>query len=147
MFNIILCPTDLSEASLTAVRYAVKLAERCQSKLFLLNIHEEFMDDKERVMLRVSVDHFKEHMAQKAMKSKEIMQAELEKTGGEGLDYELLVREGKPTKAILDIAGELEADVIVITTNGRDSLGEKILGSTAEHIIRYSQIPVLTIRV
>ena len=147
MFKTILCPTDLSEASLTAVKYAVKLTERCQSKLILLNIHEEFMDDKERMMLRVSVDHFKEHMAQKALESKEIMKSGIEKAGGEGLDYQLLVREGKPTQAILDIAGELGADVIVITTNGRDSLGEKIVGSTAEHIIRYSQIPVLTIRV
>ncbi len=147
MFNTILCPTDLSEASLTAVKYAVNLCQKYQGKLVLLNVHEEFMDHKEMIMLRVSVDHFKEHMAKKAVECKKIMEDEVQKAGGEDLDCELLLREGKPTREILETANEIGAELIVLTTNGRDSLGEKIMGSTAEHIIRYSKIPVLTIRV
>ncbi|PJA27333.1 MAG: hypothetical protein CO189_07445 [candidate division Zixibacteria bacterium CG_4_9_14_3_um_filter_46_8] len=34
-----------------------------------------------------------------------------------------------------------------MTTNGRSNIEEKLLGSTTEHIVRYSKIPVLTIRV
>jgi nucleotide-binding universal stress UspA family protein len=147
MFSKILCPSDLSKVSLTAVKYAVELARRCKSKLYLLNVREEFMNKQEMVMLRVSAEHFQEVMSGKAVESKKIMEQELRIVNGEDLDYELLIREGKPTKEIIQVAEELGVDLMVITTNGRDSLGEKILGSTAEHIIRYSKIPVLTIRV
>jgi nucleotide-binding universal stress UspA family protein len=147
MFSKILCPSDLSKASLTAVRYAAELARKCKSKLYLLNVHEEFLNKQEMVMLRVSAEHFQEMMSKRAVESKKIMEQELRIVDGEDLDYELIIREGKPTKAIIEIAEELGVDLIVITTNGRDSLGEKILGSTAEHIIRYSKVPVLTIRV
>jgi len=147
MFSKILCPTDLSKASLSAVRYAVDLARKYQSKLYLLNVHEEFMNKQEMVMLRVSAEHFQEMMTNRALESKKIMEQELRISGGEDLKCELLIREGKPTKEILEVADAIVADLMVITTNGRDSLGEKILGSTAEHLIRYSKIPVLTIRV
>jgi nucleotide-binding universal stress UspA family protein len=147
MFSKILCPSDLSKVSLTAVKYAAELARRCKSKLYLLNVREEFMNKQEMVMLRVSAEHFQEVMSGKAVESKKIMEQELRIVNGEDLDYELLIREGKPTKEIIQVAEELGVDLMVITTNGRDSLGEKILGSTAEHIIRYSKIPVLTIRV
>jgi nucleotide-binding universal stress UspA family protein len=147
MFSKILCPSDLSKASLTAVRYSAELARKCKSKLYLLNVREEFMDKQEMVMLRVSAEHFQEMMKKKAVDSKKIMEQEVRIVDGVDLDYEMLIREGKPTKEIITVAEELGVDLIVITTNGRDSLGEKILGSTAEHLIRYSKIPVLTIRV
>jgi nucleotide-binding universal stress UspA family protein len=147
MFSKIFCPTDLSDSSFAAVKYAVDLCRRCDSKLVLLNVHEEFMNKDEMVMLRVSVEHFKDFMANRAVESKAKMEEVLQTAGGKDLDTELLLREGKATKEILETSEEVGADLIVITTSGRDSLGEKLLGSTAEHIIRYSKIPVLTIRV
>ena len=146
MFTKILCPTDLSERSLTAIDYAVKLVRKCQAKLILLNVHEEFMSKEEMVMLRVSVDHFKEIQADRAVKSKEIIEKELKRVGGEDVEHEVILRQGKPGSQILETSEQLECDLIVLTTTGRDSLGEKILGSNAEHIIRFSKIPVLTIR-
>jgi nucleotide-binding universal stress UspA family protein len=147
MFNTIICPTDLSKASLTAVKHAVQLCRTFGGKLILLHIREDFMNKDEMVMLRVSPEHMMEHMEKKALEYKKIMEDELIRVGGEDLPHELLIREGKPTKEIVAVSTELGADLIVITTNGRDSLGEKLVGSTAEHIIRYSKIPVLTIRV
>jgi len=147
MFNTIVCPTDLSKASLTAVKHAVILSRTFHSKLILLHIREDFMNKDEMVMLRISAEHMMEHMEKKALEYKKTMEDELIKVGGEDLPHELLIREGKPTKEIVSTSEELGADLIVITTSGRDSLGEKLLGSTAEHIIRYSKVPVLTIRV
>jgi nucleotide-binding universal stress UspA family protein len=132
---------------LTAIKYAAELSRNFRSKLILIHIREDFMNKDEMVMLRVSAEHMMEHMQKKALEYKKIMEDELKRVGETDLNYELLIREGKPTREIVNSAEELGADLIVITTNGRDSLGEKILGSTAEHIIRYSKIPVLTIRV
>jgi nucleotide-binding universal stress UspA family protein len=57
-----------------------------------------------------------------------------------------LIREGGPRSVILDVAAELKADLIVIGTHGRTGLEHLLIGSVAEHVVRYSPIPVLTVR-
>ncbi|KPJ60664.1 MAG: hypothetical protein AMJ46_05220 [Latescibacteria bacterium DG_63] len=147
MFKKIMCPVDLSKNSLTALKVAVDLARTFKGKLFVLHVREEFMTREEMVMLRVSPEHFLEIEKDIAKKSKEIMNAELSHCQAEDLPHELLLRQGKPFKEIISTAEELGVELIVITTSGRTGVGEKLLGSTAEHIVRHSKVPVLSIRV
>jgi len=53
--------------------------------------------------------------------------------------------EGDPEKEILRIAGEWQADIIVMGTHGRTGLSHLLMGSIAEHIIRHATIPVMVI--
>src|SRR5574341_226237 len=55
--------------------------------------------------------------------------------------------EGAPRTAIVDSAMELRADLIVMGTQGRTGLDRVLLGSVAEHVVRHSVVPVLTVRV
>lgn len=146
MFKKILCPVDLSENSLTALKVAADLAKMFDGKLFVLHVREEFMSKEEMRMLRVSPEHFLEIEKNIAVKSKEIMNDELRHCRAQDVPHELLLRKGKPFKEIISTAEELGTELIVITTNGRTGVGEKLLGSTAEHIVRHSKVPVLTIR-
>lgn len=146
MFKRILCPVDLSENSLVALKVACDLARTFGGKLFVLHVREEFMTKEEMLMLRVSPEHFLEIEKNIAIKSKAIMEEEIQRSGGQDLQHELLLRQGKPFKEIICTAEELAAQLVVITTNGRTGVGEKLLGSTAEHIVRHSTVPVLTIR-
>lgn len=57
-----------------------------------------------------------------------------------------IVREGTPRTVILDVAGEVQADLIVMGTHGRTGLTHVFFGSVAEHVVRHSRIPVLTVR-
>jgi nucleotide-binding universal stress UspA family protein len=57
-----------------------------------------------------------------------------------------MVREGMPRAAILDVAREVGADLIVMGTHGRTGLTHVVFGSVAEHVVRHSRIPVLTVR-
>jgi nucleotide-binding universal stress UspA family protein len=41
---------------------------------------------------------------------------------------------------------ELRADMIVMGTQGRSGLDRVLLGSVAEHAVRHSAVPVLTVR-
>jgi nucleotide-binding universal stress UspA family protein len=58
----------------------------------------------------------------------------------------VLVR-GAAAVEILDAAGRLKADLIVMGTHGRRGVSRMLLGSVAEKVVRSSPVPVLTIRV
>lgn len=55
------------------------------------------------------------------------------------------IEDGKPAKKIVETANEWNADYIVIGTHKRTGLSHFLMSSVAEHVIRYSKIPVLVI--
>ena len=57
-----------------------------------------------------------------------------------------LVREGDVTQLILDVAHEVQADLIAMSTHGRSGALRWLLGSVTDRIVRHSPIPVLAIR-
>ncbi len=152
MFSHILCATDLSPRSDEALRVAVHMAAKYAARLMILNVHEEFMDKEEMVMLRVSVEKMEERFREIALKCKQQMRELVTAVGVEEIKVQYLVREGKPEDVLLkaahDMAAELQepnSPLIVIGTNGRDSLIEHILGTVAEHVVRHAPCPVLVI--
>jgi nucleotide-binding universal stress UspA family protein len=54
MFTHILCPTDLKERAFIALKTAVQIAHQFNSRITMLNVHDEFMNQQEREMLRMS---------------------------------------------------------------------------------------------
>lgn len=55
------------------------------------------------------------------------------------------VEKGKPFEAILKVAEEWEADLIVLGTHGRTGLSHLLMGSVAEKVIRHSTKPLFII--
>ena len=47
---------------------------------------------------------------------------------------------------MLDLAGELDAELIVIGLRRRSPVGKLLLGSAAQHILLNSTVPVLAVR-
>ena len=145
MFKNILCPTDLRERADIAIKKAVQIAHQFGSKITLLNIHEEFMDKEDRKMLRVSVDSMKEKFRRIAFDSKEEMKAVIHKLHADDLEVDYLLHKGKPEKVIVEMAKNLGTDLIVICTDGRDSVMDFLSGTITEHVINASPCPVLVI--
>jgi nucleotide-binding universal stress UspA family protein len=56
-----------------------------------------------------------------------------------------MLRQGSAWREILAAREEIDADVIVIGTHGRTGLARTFLGSVAEHVVRCSPVPVLTV--
>ena len=145
MFNHILCPTDLKARSDIAVKKAVQIAHQFGSKITLLNIHEDFMDKKEREMLRVSVDKMKEKYKRIAIESKEEMKTVIHKLHADDIEIDYLLHSGKPENAIVEVAEQLGTDLIVIGTDGRDNVMDFIVGTTTEHVINAAPCPVMVV--
>lgn len=57
-----------------------------------------------------------------------------------------MIREGTPRSVILEAARETGAQLIVMGTHGRTGLTHVFFGSVAEHVVRHSHVPVLTVR-
>lgn len=57
-----------------------------------------------------------------------------------------VVREGSPRSVILEVARENGVQLIIMGTHGRTGLTHVFFGSVAEHIVRHSRVPVLTVR-
>jgi nucleotide-binding universal stress UspA family protein len=145
MFNHILCPTDLKERSDKAVKKAVQIAHQFGSKITLLNIHEEFMNKKEREMLRVSVDKMKEKYKRIAIESKEEMKTVIHKLHADDIEIDYLLHSGKPENAIVEVAKQLGTDLIVIGTDGRDNVMDFVVGTITEHVVNAAPCPVLVV--
>jgi nucleotide-binding universal stress UspA family protein len=60
--------------------------------------------------------------------------------------WENRTEEGRPVNKILEYAGAIEADAIIMGTHGKSGLVHMLLGSVAEEVARAAPCPVLTIR-
>jgi universal stress protein A len=145
MFQHILCPTDLGERAEVALQKAVQIAHQFGAQITLLNVHAEFMDRRERSMLRVSVQQMKDKFQQIALESKAKMREAIGRLHADDVAVEYLLREGDPARVIVEAAGALQADLIVMSTDGRDNIKDFVTGTITEHVINGADCPVLVV--
>lgn len=141
----ILLPTDFSEASREAAKYAFSLADRYGAELHVLHVIEEIAPSLPEAVCRVGTDP--EHFLTQARETAEKhLAAALPNDIAGGKNVVRAVREGSPPVQILDYAREHGVDLIVIGTHGRGGFTHFLIGSVAERIVRHAECPVLTIR-
>jgi nucleotide-binding universal stress UspA family protein len=63
-----------------------------------------------------------------------------------GFRVSTLLRIGAVADTILNVAEEMQVDVIAMSTHGRTGPARWLLGSIADKVVRNSQVPVLLIR-
>jgi nucleotide-binding universal stress UspA family protein len=68
---------------------------------------------------------------------------ELAYLGTHGIPYRLLMETGKPVDTIPGVAAREKSDLILVGAHGRHKIRDYLLGSTASHLIRRSDVPVL----
>jgi nucleotide-binding universal stress UspA family protein len=145
MFTHILCPTDLKERAFIALKKAVQIAHQFNARITMLNVHDEFLNKEEREMLRVSFDSLKAEYDKAAVESREQMRAAIRQLNAEDIQVAYKLREGKPAKKIVKVAEKLSVDLIVMATDGRDSIKDFVTGTITEHVINHAPCPVLVI--
>lgn len=63
----------------------------------------------------------------------------------ESLDIQPVMVMGATTETILNEAGRIKADLIVMGTHGRRGLAKAFLGSTSDDVLRANRYPVLVV--
>jgi len=139
----ILFPTDFSETSQEAARYAISFAREFKAKVFVLHVVNEKIFTESSMPRVVSVEEMEREMTEEARKRlKTLVPAE----EAEGLDWETVIRQGEPFIEIIRFAKDQDVDLIVIGTHGRSGFEHIIFGSTAEKVVRKAPCPVLSVR-
>ena len=142
-FAHVLCPTDLSEASLPAFRYAAAVARWYGATLTVLHVvpsfepmagPAEWIGDPQPVPRVPSVEDVRAEMARL-----------LPMDEADGITVTLVARAGQAASVIIDQAVESSSDLIVMGTHGRTGFSRLLMGSVAEKVVRQAPCPVLTI--
>lgn len=133
----ILVPTDFSEIAEKALHVARALARDHRAKLVLMSAP---LPPPPAAEVYVPVGDFA-GLTEEARRQL----TSLAKTVTE-LPVETRVLVGSPGSAIVELANDCQADLIVMGTHGRSGLSRVLLGSVAEYVLRHAPCPVLTIK-
>jgi len=142
----ILVPVDYSESSAKALRLALGLAERLQAEIDVVHAWDKPSYITENVMshhAETGIAPLLEKIAQTAEADFSEFLATIPVPQGVRLTHRLL--SGEPGTQILRVLREHPYDLIVMGTHGRSGLSHLLLGSVAERIVRFSEVPVLTV--
>ena len=138
----ILCPTDFSEASLSALPYAVDTARLFKAQIFLIHVVPLFPSPVEGPGYGPEL----EYLNCLRTDANEVLDKLLSKQIPKEVKASKYVVDGDAAQEILRAADSLHIDLITISTHGRTGWNHLVFGSVAEKVIRMSQVPVLTIR-
>ncbi len=141
----IVCPTDFSPTSSRAVDYAAAMADSFGAELVLLHVIPEMTYPLRSFGMASSFPHLKEELHNRAMDAMQERTKEIHDKLP-NVQVHLVLRDGDAHDVILDCAKDQKADMIVMGTHGHTGLKHALLGSTAEKVVRMSEVPVLTVR-
>jgi nucleotide-binding universal stress UspA family protein len=130
-FRRILCCTDFSSLSEKAREHAASLAEIYGSELVLLHVLDERSDASTTV-----------ERTENAKRQLELRMAEVR---SKPASVKTAVRLGRAYEQIIQVATEIEADLITVGVRGRNALDAAVFGSTAYRVIQLGPCPVLVI--
>jgi nucleotide-binding universal stress UspA family protein len=139
MYREILVPTDGSEAAEAVVDHAVDIAATYGARLHALYV----VDTSLHSSLEVGIERVVEALRAEGREAVERVADQARMTG---VDVETHVVTGRPQRTILEVAADVDADLIVIGTHGRQGIRRYLLGSVTERIVRTADVPVLTVR-
>ncbi len=145
MYKHILVAINLTPRAYNALKEGIKFAHLYKSKITLINVHEEFLNKQEMLMSRVSVEKLQETFKEISLKAKEEIQHIINDLDGSDINVEILLKEGNASHEIINISNEIKPDLIIMGSNGKDSISDYILGTTTDYVVDNSKYPVLVI--
>ena len=139
----IACCTDFSWNAVTAFATALEMAEKYSAKLFILHVFPPVLNplltDSEWV---VPTEPHKSLI----LKIEERMEQEYGTRVGEGIEFELVVRDGHVSTEILRFLEGHDIDVVVMGSYGLSGAGLVFFGSVAKRVAHKAPCSVMIVR-
>jgi nucleotide-binding universal stress UspA family protein len=138
----ILVPVDFSTCSLAGTEYAAFLAKNLKATLRLIHVTYPYADyviaDRAgaRLASLVEADWEAARQEMDALKQMDFLR---------GLPVQTEIRPGHEVEEICKGGAQPEVDLVVISTHGRTGFEHALIGSVAEHVVRYADRPVLVV--
>jgi len=143
--NKILVPTDFSDASAAALKYARELAVTMHAELTVLHVVDN------PYPLGAYTEYYsppREFFEKREQQARTLLDGLLTPEQKEQHHAEMVLRRGDPVQEILHYLHEHGAvHLVVMATHGRGGVARLMMGSVTDRIVRMAPCPVLTIRV
>lgn len=133
----ILLATDASPDAALAARAALDIARGAGSELHVVHVWRTLPSTRFKAYIRRELSREAGRLLDE--------QVEKIKAAGGAVSGKHL-KEGPKADKILDLAGQLGADLIVIGTRGQGAVERLLLGSVAEGIVYHARCPILVVR-
>jgi nucleotide-binding universal stress UspA family protein len=145
MFGSIVVGTDGSDTAKEAVRQATELAAAVKAKVHVVSAYEPVSESRLR-QERKDVPDDVQWMVNPREDVDNTLNEAAEKIREAGIDVETYAREGDPADAILDVAEETGADLIVVGNKGMTGAKRFLLGSVPNKVSHHAPSSVMIIR-
>jgi nucleotide-binding universal stress UspA family protein len=145
MFESIVVGTDGSSTAGEAVRQATELARSVGAKVYLVSAYEPVPEGRLRDE-RQQVPEDLQWMVNPREDVERTLQEGATALEADGVAVETLAREGDPADAILDVAEEKGADLIVVGNKGMTGAKRFLLGSVPNKVSHHAPCSVMIIR-
>ena len=146
MYGSIVVGTDGSDTAKEAVRQATELARAVSAKVLLVSAYEPVPESRLR-QERNEVPTDVSWMVNPREDVQSVLDEEAERIKALGVgEVETFAREGDPADAILDVAEETNADLIVVGNKGMTGARRFLLGSVPNKISHHAPCSVYIAR-
>jgi nucleotide-binding universal stress UspA family protein len=145
MFRTIVVGTDGSETAGKAVAQAAELASAVGATLLIVSAFEPVAGARLREEAREVPDDVR-WMVNPREDVDATLGAAVEVAAERGVDAESFARQGDPADAILDVAEEQGADLVVVGNKGMTGAKRFLLGSVPNKVSHHAPCSVLIVR-
>jgi nucleotide-binding universal stress UspA family protein len=145
MFQAIVVGTDGSETAGMAVREAIELAKAVGASLDVVSAYEPVSSQRLREEAR-QVPEDLQWMVNPREDVDATLREAAQRVEDAGVPVRTYAREGDPADAILDVAEERGADLIVVGNKGMTGAKRFLLGSVPNKVSHHAPCSVLIIR-
>jgi nucleotide-binding universal stress UspA family protein len=145
VFKSIVVGTDGSETATQAVRQAVELAKQINAKVELVSAYEPVSDQRLREE-RTNVPDDLQWMVNPREDVEATLREAAQIAEQAGVEAGRFARQGDPADAILDVAEEQNADLIIVGNKGMTGAKRFLLGSVPNKVSHHAPCSVLIIR-
>lgn len=137
----ILLATDGTAASRAAGEQAIQLAAALRARLLVMSVEPSRAPIDVPAPSRETAGLSDRRTALVTAAERIVQQAR-----SAGAEATFLVWEGDPGETIVTAADSERADLIVVGTHGRGSIGRFLIGSVSDYVVRHAHCPVLVVR-
>ncbi|PWA05659.1 universal stress protein [Flavobacterium psychrotolerans] len=138
----ILVPTDFSEYAEYALRVAAQIAKENNSEIILLHMLELPNQAGDAIGSGHDIPEIMFFKNKAISKLEELMDSDFL----EGIPVSEIIQFDKAFEGILAISKINNVDFIVMGSHGSNGFQEMLIGSNTEKVVRFSDVPVLTIK-
>jgi nucleotide-binding universal stress UspA family protein len=140
--NVVVAATDGSEGSLRAAHVAASLAQKNESKLYVITVvrpPEGWWGvggaPPTATALAKALDEAQHDVLDLTVKDLDT----------EGIEVQTVEELGDPAATIISFCSEVEADLLVVGRRGAGVIERFVMGSVADRLAHYAHCPVLMI--